>query len=123
MTREKRPWPVTIVGWVYVAVGTIGFAYHLPQWQMGSAFPYDSLAVELVEVLAIVAGVFVLRGRDWARWLALGWMALHVVVSAFHSLREFAIHALLCVVIGWVLFRGDAAEYFRGVSRKGFARY
>ena len=36
--------------------------------------------------LAIVCGVFLLRGHNWARWLALAWIAFHVVLSAFHAI-------------------------------------
>ena len=56
-----------------------------------------------------------LRGCNWARWLALAWIAFHVVLSAFHSLPEFALHAVLCAVFAYFLLRPDAALYFRPV--------
>ncbi|MBV9268971.1 MAG: hypothetical protein JO061_22565 [Acidobacteriaceae bacterium] len=114
MTASKRPLSVTILGFVYIAVGTIGFAYHATEFWGAGAFRYDTLWIELVEAIAIVCGVFILRGRNWARWLALAWMAFHVVVSAFHPFRELAMHAVLCALIAWLLFRADARRYFRG---------
>jgi hypothetical protein len=55
-----------------------------------------------------------LRGHNWARWVALAWIAFHVVLSAFHAFGEFAIHAVFCAVIAWFLFSPAPARYFRG---------
>jgi hypothetical protein len=54
-----------------------------------------------------------LRGRNWARWGALAWMAFHVVLSAFHSLVQLAMHSVFFAVIAYFLFRPAAKEYFR----------
>jgi hypothetical protein len=114
MNSNKRPLSVTILGCLYIAVGTIGFAYHFSEIWARHALQYDDVWVELVEVLAIIAGAFMLRGHDWARWLTLAWIAFHVVLSAFHAFREFAIHCVFCAVIAWLLFRPQAGRYFRG---------
>lgn len=108
-----RPLSVTILAGVYLLAGAISVVYHFMQFR-ADAFRYDEVLVELVAILALVAGAFMLRGRNWARWLALAWIAFHVILSAFHSLSEFAIHCLFCAVIAWVLFRPNAARYFRG---------
>ena len=68
---------------------------------------------ELVRILAIICGAFMLRGHNWARWVAIAWIGFHVILSAFHSLGEFAMHCLFCAVFAWFLFRPDAARYFR----------
>jgi hypothetical protein len=114
MNWSKRPLSVTILGWVYIGMGIIGVAYHFTEFQARDAFQYDIVWVELVRLIAIVCGVFLLRGHNWARWVALAWIAFHVVVSAFHTFPEFAIHCLFCAVIAWFLFRPEAARYFRG---------
>jgi hypothetical protein len=98
---------------VYLAVGAIGFAYHFRQLL---AFQHDSGWAELTEFLAIVSGVFMFRGHNWARWLALAWIAFHVILSAFHSFHEFAIHGFFCAVIAWILFRSEAARFFRSAQ-------
>ena len=54
-----------------------------------------------------------LRCRNSARWLALAWVAFHVIVGALHSVQQFAIHCLFCAVIAWFLFRPEARRYFR----------
>ncbi len=111
---NQRPLSVTILACVYLVVGIAGFVSGLGGFRARGAFPVDDIWVELVRLLAVVAGAFLLRGRDWARWLALAWIVFHVVLSAFHELREFAMHCLICGAIAWVLLRPAAARYFRG---------
>jgi hypothetical protein len=120
--RNVRPLSVTILAWVYIVVGTVGFAYHFTGIYATNALR-DGILTEVVEALAIVSGAFMLRGQNWARWLAIAWMAFHVVLiafgfvmSAFGAFRELAIHFLFFSVITWILFRPAAVRYFRGVS-------
>jgi len=114
VTLNRRPLAVTVLAWVYIGVGTIGFVYHFTGIRASNAFRYDGIWIEVVEVLAIVCGTFMLRGHNWTRWLAIAWMAFHVVLSAFGAFREFAIHSLFCAAIAWLLFRPAAGRYFRG---------
>jgi len=114
MNRNKRPLAVTILACVYIAVGTIGLVYHVGELHGANPFEYGALSVEATELVAIVCGAFMLPGHNWARWVAVAWMAFHVILSAFHSLGQFAIHLLFLAVIAWFLFRPDAARYFRG---------
>jgi hypothetical protein len=111
MNWKKPPVPVMILAIVYIGVGVIGLAYHFTELL---AFRYDGILIGLTEFLAIVAGAFMLRGQNWARWLALTWIAFHVILSAFHAFPEFVVHALFCAAIAWFLFRPDASRYFRG---------
>jgi hypothetical protein len=113
MISNKRPLSVTILAWVYIAVGTVGLVYHFTEFQARHAFQFDAVWVELTEFLAILCGAFMLRGHNWARWVALAWMAFHVVLS-FHAFSQFFIHCLFFAVISWLLFRPPAARYFRG---------
>lgn len=108
MNASRRPISVLVIACLYLAVGCIGFVFHFRELRHP-----DGLSVELTEILAVVAGVFMLRGRNWARWLALVWMAFHVVLSAFGAFRELAIHAIIFAGIAWLLFRADAKRYFR----------
>ena len=110
MNTPRRPVSVTILACVYLVVGAVGFAYHFHELL---SLQQDGIWAELTELLAIVSGIFMLRGHDWARWLALAWIVFHVVLSAFHSYRELAVHGLLCATIAWTLFRSQATRYFR----------
>jgi hypothetical protein len=114
---KKRPLPVTLLSLLIAAAGAVGFAYHLNELNWHHPFQNDVLLVELVRLIAIVSGVYMLRGSNWARWLALGWIGFHVVVSAFHSLPQFAFHGVLFAVFAYSLFRRQATEYFCPESR------
>jgi hypothetical protein len=97
-----------------VATGVIGLLYHGMDLDTQAPFDYETVGVLLVRLLALVAGVFMLRGADWARWLALAWIAFHVVLSATHSWSETIIHALLLAGIACILLRPRVSAYFRG---------
>lgn len=114
---SKRPLAVTIIALVYVLMGVAGLAYHLAAFKAEHPFQYDNVWIELIFVIAIVSGVYMLRGHNWARWVALAWIAFHVVVSAFHTLPEFAIHSLFCAVLAYFLFRPATARYFRTAGK------
>lgn len=116
IAMNKRPLPVTIIASVYIVMGAIGFAYHWKEFEASHAFQGDILWVELIRLVAIVSGIFMLRGHNWARWIALAWIAFHVLLSAFHGWPELAVHCLFCAVIAWLLFRPDSGRYFRAVQ-------
>jgi hypothetical protein len=110
MSMKRPPLPIVVVAVLYLAVGVIGSVYHfrsLLAWQQGSVW------AESTELLAVIAGVFLLRGHNWARWLAVAWMAFHVVLSMFHSYAQAAVHAAFLALIVWALFSSAAAQYFR----------
>jgi hypothetical protein len=111
--RNKRPLAVTLIAWLYIAAGTIGVAYHLQEFRPQHPFQYDIVWVSLVRLIAIVAGVYMLPGSNWARWLALAWIVFHVILSAFHSWSELAVHSLLCAVLAYFLFHQPSDQYFR----------
>lgn len=110
---NKRPLAVTIVGCVYIAAGAIGVAHHAGEFRAGHALSFDVFGIGLIRLAALVSGVFLLRGHNWARWLALVWIGLHVILSAFHAWSELAIHTLLFAAIAWALLCPDAVRYFR----------
>ena len=108
MNLGKRPPSILVLSSLYIAIGAIGFANHFPRPQ---AFHYEDVWIEGTELLAFVAGVFMLRGYNWARWLALAWAAFHVAIS-FPVVRQIAIHSLFLAVIVWLLFQSRARQYF-----------
>ena len=110
---RERPLAVTILGCVYIVIGAVGFVYHFTEFRTRNAFQSEDVWIELVRLLAIVSGAFMLRGHNWARWLAIAWIAFHVVLSVFQSFSQFSIHCLFCAIIAWLLVRHDAARYFR----------
>lgn len=117
MNPKTRPLSVAILAWIYIAVGAIGAIGHASEFLARNAFQYDVIWIELTEFIAILCGVFILRGHNWARWIALAWIAFHVVITAFHPLPRFAIHCAFCAVIAWLLFRPAAERYFRRMGQ------
>jgi hypothetical protein len=110
---NQRPLSVTLVSLLLAAAGAVGFAYHLSELNLRHPFQNDVVWVGLIRLAAIASGVYMLRGSNWARWLAMVWIGFHVVISGFHSLQEFAFHAVLFAIFAYCLFRARAAEYFR----------
>lgn len=116
---NKRPLAVTIVGLLYILVGVGGGAYHLIGFKMQHPFQFDILWAEGAELVAILCGVYMLRGHNWARWLAMAWIAFHVFLSAFGALQDMAIHGLFFVILAYLLFRPTSGRYFRVAAVKG----
>ena len=110
---NKRPLSVTIIACIYIVVGAVGLVYHASDFRTAMPFQFEVLGVAIVRALAIVAGAFMLRGHDWARWLALAWMAFHVVIGGLNSVQQLAMHALFLAVFAFFLLRRPANVYFR----------
>jgi hypothetical protein len=54
----------------------VGLVYHASELKPGLNF-YNALLVWVVRALAIIGGIYALRGRNWARRLLIVWMAYH----------------------------------------------
>jgi hypothetical protein len=106
---NKRPLSITIIGWIFIAVGIVGLIYH-------STHPSEEhiLWILFLRILALVCGVCMLLRQDWARWLTAAWVAYHVYLSLGHEASKLIIHALLFVVIVIFLFLPTSTAYFRG---------
>jgi len=114
LNSMKRPFQVTMLGWLFIAVGILSTIYHLLKG------PLDRWTgpILLVGTIAVVAGVFLLRGARWARWLVLAWLAFHVGVSALNSLSDAVAHFVLLLVLGYFLLGPPTSEYFRSTQSK-----
>jgi hypothetical protein len=111
---NRRPRAITVLGWLFVAVGGSGLLFHLSEFKARLPLDTDLIWASLVRLLAMAGGAFVLRGRNWARWLLAGWMAFHILLSIFHSPVELLMHVLLFGIIGYFLFYPPASAYFQG---------
>lgn len=110
---DKRPLILTIFGWFLILAGAVGLVAHFPMhraWHPDDAWPLG------LELILLAAGVFILRGQNWARWLAIGWIAFHVGLSFYNSLREVAVHAVILLIFAWILFHPAANAWFRAVQ-------
>ncbi len=111
MNQSKPPIAILILAFIYIAIGAIGSIYHFSDLRASLS---EGIPIEVTELVALISGVFLLRGSNWARWLALSWIAFHVILSAFHNIRELAVHGVACALIAWLLFRPEGDRYFRG---------
>ena len=107
----KQPLSVTLLGWLFIAAGVVGLAYHSGEYKTLPTVQY-ALVCSL-RLLAVAGGAFLLLGRNWARWLLLAWMALHVAISLRHTPAELIVHVVFLVLLVALLFRPRASAYFR----------
>jgi hypothetical protein len=114
LNTMKRPFTITILGCLFIVAGLVGLVYHL------SERPLDRwiVLISAIRIVAVVGGVFLLLGHNWARWIVLAWLLFHVVVSAFHGLSESIAHVVLLLVVGYFLLGPAASKYFQSPLRE-----
>jgi len=66
---NKRPRSITVVSWIFIVSGLIGLLYHITELKAQQRFENGMVWICFVRLLAVVGGVFMLRGINWARWL------------------------------------------------------
>lgn len=111
---NKRPFAVTVVGILIMIAAAFGLARGFSHAKTIWPPEQDLIWVVVVDVIGIACGVFLLRGKNWARWLTLLWLASHVVFSFFNSPQEVLVHGILLVLIAYLLaLRSDVRAYFR----------
>jgi hypothetical protein len=118
-----RPRGLTIVGWLFIAVGSIGLLVDwLPLLTTRAPQHLSELMVEgiaglaliwSVRLLAVIGGAGLLRGAGWARPLLAAWMLFHIGVSLLHSAAQFVVHLIVFAAISCVLVRPSSSDYFR----------
>jgi len=112
MTMNKHPISVTILSLLMLVTGVLGFVHHAYEARPWHTLPADAIAACLVSLVAVICGVWMLRGANWARWLTLAWMAFHVGLSALKSVQETIVHGVLLALFIYLLFRRPAREFF-----------
>jgi uncharacterized membrane protein HdeD (DUF308 family) len=114
---KARPLSITLIGWLFILFGCIALISGLlPMVDATTAQRIADLKshwmVHLSRTAEIVAGLFLVCGHNWARWLLVVWIAFHIVIAALHGVLQLAIHVGIFSVILFFLFRRPAAEYF-----------
>jgi hypothetical protein len=117
---SKRPLSITVISWMFIALGGIALLINLIPLADSSApnriaeHPFEFWLAPVIQLLALISGVFMLYRFNWARWLLVVWIGYHIILSALHSPFELLVHGLLFVVILYFVFRSQASAYFRG---------
>jgi hypothetical protein len=111
---------VYLLGWLFVAVGCVSLvrgllalAHDLSSSNGPPTDSDDALWSIASGVWAAAGGALLLRDVGWARWLCAAWMGAHVVLSLMHSPAQLLVHALLFVLVVFVLWRSKARAYFQ----------
>ena len=119
---KARPLSVTIIGWLFIAVGIITFLAGLQSFfdiitgnnipSLTSHETLDLVLASTTRLLAIIAGAFILYGFNWARWLLVIWMAFHIVISFQGTLWIIIFHCVIFGLITYFLFRPVVSTWF-----------
>ena len=109
----KRPIGVIIVGIFFILSGIVGTIYHAMELNDPDHSLPTTLWILSLRILLIICGWLLLRGAGWARWVALAWMAYHVVIGALHSMSDAFTHVAILVILVLLLFNRKSNEYFR----------
>ena len=115
---NKRPRSITIISSIFMAFGGIALLTSLlspvDALRHIADHPFEYAPIYVARILAVLCGVFMLYGFNWARWLLVVWIGYHVILSALHSPLGLLVHSLLLAVVVYFLFRPQASAYFRG---------
>lgn len=108
----KRPLIITLLGWMLIAVGALEFFTHAAA--IRRPIHTGDIALPLFELIILVSGVFLLRGSNLARWVALSWIGFHVGISFVNSVRAGLVHSAIFALFAWLLFQPEVNAWFRG---------
>lgn len=111
--KRIPPLPLLITALLFIIAGTVGTIYHASEYIQAGVLSYESILILLIRLLAIACGILLLMRVKWARWLAIAWLAYHVILSAFHSTSEMITHLVLLVIIFVLLFTPASSAYLK----------
>ena len=106
-SEPRRTRSILAIGALFLALGVLDvFRGLAPLFEPGhrGGLASDDMQVLAIGVAALIGGIALLGGRDWARWLLAGWMALHVAISLGQP-AALAAHLVIFGSITFLLFR------------------
>jgi hypothetical protein len=108
----KRPLTVTLISCLFIAAGVTGIVYHASEWKT-LGMQAETIWAFVIRALAIVGGIFTMRGSNFARWVLVLWIVYHVVLSFYHTTAELVTHIAFAIVVLLGLFNSKANLYFK----------
>lgn len=110
-----RPTSVTVVAWLVIVFASLTAFMLLGETALTfkdsppQQWPLPLLGV----VVTLVCGMFMLKGKNWARWLYIVWTIVFLTY-AFTEVRVILLipNALKVIVFGLILFSARANKYF-----------
>jgi len=122
---NKRPTSITVIAYALIVLSALSlvvssFSFRLPETKelMSKSpipVPVQVAMLYIGTTISIVAGIFMLRGRNWARLLYVIASGLGLIIGFATSPMKAALipGTLMFAVICFFLFRPKANEYFR----------
>ena len=112
----RKPIPsLIVVAAIFLGLGVLDVLRGLAPLFQSSSHPRlagDDMQVLAIGVAALIGGVYVLRGHNWARWLLAAWMAMHVAISVGQP-KALIAHVVIFGCITFLLFRSRATDFFK----------
>ena len=110
---KNRPLPIVITALIFIITGFVGIVYHANEYFEPTSIKVELVWILFIRVLAIVCGLLLLRGVNWARWLAIAWLVYHVAIGALNSTSQMVAHIVILVIVSFLLFMPKSSAYFR----------
>jgi len=113
---NNRPPTITALAVLYIVVGLVSTSYHFTEFK---TLPHTFLSIVetflmfVIGALAVVAGYYMQRGKNWARWLAISWTIFHVLISALQSGWGVIFHGVFVFLLWLLLFSKESNEWFK----------
>ena len=121
---EKRPLPLTIIGWFLILGGLFGAYSALTMGSnevalrmmedSGMSLRFQQALAVIGAAVALVSAYGIFKGLPWSRVLYVGWsviaLAIGLATSPFKGIMMLSV--LFLVVIAYFLFRPEADSWF-----------
>ena len=110
---NQRPRSVLLIGVLFIAIGLLDiWRGAIPLTNTPVHLRGDDLTVLSIGLMALLGGIFMLQGYDWARWLLIAWMTLHVALWIRHPYVLLGHVAIFGLILAG-LFHPTASAYFQ----------
>jgi hypothetical protein len=122
----SRPTSVTVIAWYLIGLSSLGALGYVTAIFAAKPITHEVSDAGLISppirhaigmggfVLDVVCGYFMLRGRNWSRYVYVGWSALHLAILFPGSSTKFAMipGVAILAVTAVYLFRPAANTFF-----------
>lgn len=135
--KPERPLPISIIAWMSIALGLFflityglsGFVFlNSPAVQSGQSFnpgaflgwsvslPVYWALVLAVPVVLVIDGIFLLKGRNWARMLAVFWWTFSFLslIYTYGMNSITGVQVAFCLLVIFFLNTRPAVTFFKG---------
>lgn len=122
----RRPISVTVISCIQIATGILSLLGITIRFVRDGSIAYEVIADSPVPVpiqylmsfvgmaVLVVCGYFMLKGKNWARWLCVGWGVVGLLFSVTTSPMTWMLvpGTIYLIIVAYFLFRPDANQFF-----------